>query len=108
MLEQGTKRKMQDLEQSYKQLGMDVAVVDEQQYVWKSLHPEAPDQEHEQAKAADLQRSSSSRRISRSAKPREIIAKSYDLLFREKVYINFANCNLSCFMSYEPIDNHGC
>ena len=92
LLEQGTKRKMQDLEQSYKQLGMDVAVVDEQQYgAWKRRCTlKRQDEEYEQAKAADLEKQRL-RQLQEDfrdpAKRREIIANSYELLFREKKYI---------------------
>ena len=92
LLEQGTKRKMQDLEQSYKQLGMEVSVVDEQQYeAWKRRCTlKRQDEEYEQAKAADLEKQrlrQLQEHFRDPAKRREIIAKSYDLLFREKKYI---------------------
>ncbi len=92
VLESGTKRKVQDLEDSYRKLGMDVSVCDEEQYAsWKrrcTLHKQ--NKAYEEAAKIDMEKE----RLQKlrmdfldPAKRRVIIANSYEKLFREKKYI---------------------
>ena len=92
VLESGTKRKVQDLEKSYRQLGMNVTVCDDHQYAsWKrrcvlhrqnKAYEEALKIDMEKERLQKLQMDFSDRR-----KRCNIIANSYEKLFREKKYI---------------------
>ena len=96
VLEKGTKRRVKDLESQYKQLGMPVTVVDEQEYGnWKRrCIRKKQDEEYEEAKARDAEKQAEKERFEKihrafadPVKRRQIIANSYEKLFREKKYI---------------------
>ena len=92
VLEKGTKRRVEDLESKYKQLGMSVRVVDEQEYGnWKRrCIRKKQDEEYEEAKARDTEKQTEKERLEKihrafadPVKRREMIAKSYELLFQK-------------------------
>ena len=92
VLESGTKRTVEDLEATYRQLGMNVVVYNEQQHEsWKRRRTvDRQNTEYEEAAALDMEK----QRLQQlqiafldPAKRRDIIAKSYEKLFREKKYI---------------------
>ena len=92
VLESGTKRKVEDLEASYRQLGMNVAVMDEQQYgSWKRhCITSKQDEEYREALRRDAEKQAEKQRLeqlqrdfSDREKRCEIIRKSYERLFQK-------------------------
>ena len=91
-LESGTKRQMQDLEESYGSYGMNVAVLNEQQYqTWKDrCITSKQDEEYREALRRDAEKEAEKQRyeqlqrdFSDRKKRCEIISKSYEELFRK-------------------------
>ena len=88
----GTKRGAEDLEEQYRQLDMDVKVQDEVEHTsWKrSCIRKKQDKEYGEAKARDAEKQAEKERLeqlqrdfSDPVKRRQIIAKSYELLFQK-------------------------
>lgn len=92
VLESGTKRKVEDLEESYRRLGMNVKVFDEQQYgSWKRrCITSKQDEEYREALRRDAEKQAEKQRLeqlqrdfSDREKRCEIIRKSYERLFQK-------------------------
>ncbi|MAD23075.1 MAG: hypothetical protein CMO44_02740 [Verrucomicrobiales bacterium] len=88
----GTKRGAEDLKEQYLRLDMNVQVYDDVEHTsWKRrCIRKKQDEEYEEAKARDAEKQAEKERLeqlrrdfSDPQKRREIIAKSYELLFRK-------------------------
>ena len=98
-LEEGSKREMHDLACQYREVGWNVVVMDQADYnEWvnrntereRALERQKQDQEYREAAAQDAKKQAEKERLEKlrrdfanPQKRREIIAKSYELLFRK-------------------------
>jgi len=92
VLYSGTKRAAEDLKKQYLQFDMNVKVQDDVEHIsWKRrCIRKKQDEEYEEAKARDAEKQAEKERLEKihrafadPVKRREIIAKSYELLFQK-------------------------